>query len=146
MIRFHQSHKKESEAVVRMCSVKKALLEILQNSQENTYARVSFLKKRLWYMCFAVNFAKFLRTSFLTGNLQWLLLAFQSESTLYSFRTFCSKVLVNSNLMEIQPFKHSSNKFSLLYCTLLDFFNENMLRQRGLDKSFWERFLLVSKY
>ena len=51
--------------------MKKVFLEILQNSQENTCARVSFsiklqaapvtlLKKRLWYRCFPVNFAKFL--------------------------------------------------------------------------------------
>ena len=33
------------EAVVRMCSVKKVFLEISQNSQENTCARVSFLVK-----------------------------------------------------------------------------------------------------
>ena len=34
-----------SEAVARRCSVKKVLLEISQNSQENTCARVSFLIK-----------------------------------------------------------------------------------------------------
>ena len=34
-----------SEAVVRMCSVKMALLKILQNSQENTCTTVSFLIK-----------------------------------------------------------------------------------------------------
>ena len=34
-----------TEAVVRRCSVKKVFLEILQNSQENTCARVSFLIK-----------------------------------------------------------------------------------------------------
>ena len=33
------------EAVARRCSVKKVFLEILQNSQENTCARVSFLIK-----------------------------------------------------------------------------------------------------
>ena len=33
------------EAVVRRCSVKNLFLEILQNSQENTCARVSFLTK-----------------------------------------------------------------------------------------------------
>ena len=33
---------KQSEAVVRRCSVKKVLLEISQNSQENTCARVFF--------------------------------------------------------------------------------------------------------
>ena len=48
-------------------------LKISQNSQENTCARVSLLKKlkkkflfkkRLWYSCFPVNFAKFLRHLF----------------------------------------------------------------------------------
>ena len=33
-----------SEAVVRRCSIKKVFLEISQNSLENTYSRVSFLK------------------------------------------------------------------------------------------------------
>ena len=79
-----------SEAVVS-CFVKKASLEISQSSQENACARVPFLKKRLWHRCFPVNFAKLVRTSFLTEHLRWVLLAFQSESTLYSFRTSCSK-------------------------------------------------------
>ena len=35
----------KTEAVVRRCSVKKVFLEILQNSEENTGARVSFLIK-----------------------------------------------------------------------------------------------------
>ena len=33
----------KTEAVARRCSVKKMFLEISQNSQENTCARVSFL-------------------------------------------------------------------------------------------------------
>ena len=33
------------EAVTQRCSVKKVFLEISQNSQENTFARVSFLIK-----------------------------------------------------------------------------------------------------
>ena len=53
------------------------LLEISQNSQENNCARVSFLtklqaatlfKKRYWHRCFPVNFAKFLRTTFLKNT------------------------------------------------------------------------------
>ena len=50
-------------------------LEILQNSQENTSARVSFiLKERPWHNCFPVNFAKFQRTPFpfLIDHLWWL--------------------------------------------------------------------------
>ena len=76
------------EAVVQSCSVKKMFLEILQNSEKNTCARVSFLnkgaglrpeacnfvKKETLHRCFPVNFVKFLRTPFLTEHLWWLLL------------------------------------------------------------------------
>ena len=68
-----------------------------------------FLKKRLWHRCFTVSFAKFLRTSFLTEHHRWLLLAFHSESTFYSFRTSCSK--------QAQYLKFKSN-FSLLQFTI----------------------------
>ena len=58
---------------------------MLQNLQENTCARVSFLiklqaeacnfiKKETLARCFPVNFAKFLRTPFPTEQLRWLLL------------------------------------------------------------------------
>ena len=57
---------------------KKVFLEISQNLQEDTSARVSFLikkfKKRLWHRCFLLNFAKFLRTTFFIEHLWWLLL------------------------------------------------------------------------
>ena len=33
----------------------------------------TLFKKRLWYRCFPVNFAKFLKTPFLTEHLRWLL-------------------------------------------------------------------------
>ena len=58
-------------------------LEILQNSQENTCTRASFLiklqacnliKKRVWHRCFPVKFAKFLRTPFLQNTSRRLLL------------------------------------------------------------------------
>ena len=51
----------------RGCSVEKVVLEMSQNSHENTCARVSLLtllKKRLWHRCLHVNFAKFLKTTF----------------------------------------------------------------------------------
>ena len=56
---------------------KKLLLEISQNSQENTCARACpaiLLKKRLWGRCFPVNFVKFLRTPFLQNTSGRLLL------------------------------------------------------------------------
>ena len=36
----------------------------------------TLLKKGLWHRCFPENFSKFLRTSFLTERLRWLLLPF----------------------------------------------------------------------
>ena len=58
--------------------------EILQNSQENTCARVYFLiklqarpvtlKKRLWHRCLPVIFVKYLRTPFLQNTPGRLLL------------------------------------------------------------------------
>ena len=58
-------------------------LENLQNLQENTCARVSFLiklkaeacnfiKKETLAQVFLVNFANFLKTPFLTEHIQWL--------------------------------------------------------------------------
>ena len=48
---------------------KKGVLSNSQNSQENTGARNSLLKKSLWHRCFPVNLAKFLRTAFFTEHL-----------------------------------------------------------------------------
>ena len=48
--------------------------EISQDTQENTWARASFLKKRLWHRYFPVYFAKFLRTPCIIEHLWWLLL------------------------------------------------------------------------
>ena len=78
----HQSLVRSSH---RRCFVRKVFLEILENSQENTCARVPFLiklqdqpatlsKKRLWHSCFAVNFAKFIRTPSLQNTSGRLLL------------------------------------------------------------------------
>ena len=65
----------QPEAATRGVLCKKVFLEISQNSQENSCARISFLiklqawlatllKKRLWQRCLPVNFTEFLRTTF----------------------------------------------------------------------------------
>ena len=59
----------------RRCTVKKLFLEISQNSQENTCARVSFLKRRPWQRCLSVYFTKFLRKPFLQ-NTSWRLFTY----------------------------------------------------------------------
>ena len=47
------------EAVVQRCYVKKVLLEISQNSQENTCARVSFLiKLQTWGLFYKIRLQK----------------------------------------------------------------------------------------
>ena len=45
----------------------------------------TLFKKRLWYRCFTVNFAKFLRTRFLKEHLQWLLLFVEDAIPLRNF-------------------------------------------------------------
>ena len=94
---FHSG--KSLEAVVQRCYVKKVFLEILQNSEENTCARASFLivsglrpstllKKRLWHKYFPVTFAKFLRTPFLNEHLWWLLLKVCTFCSFLQFSRF----------------------------------------------------------
>ena len=48
--------------------MRESVLRNLENSQESTCARVSFLKKRLWHRWFPVNFAKFVKTPFLQNT------------------------------------------------------------------------------
>ena len=62
-----------------MCSVKKMVfLDLSQNSQKNTCARVSFLitLQRLWHRFFLVNFSKFLRVPLLQNTSGRVLLYF----------------------------------------------------------------------
>ena len=76
---------------------------ILQYSQENTCARVSFLikfnkillKKRLWHWSFSENFAKFLRPPFLQNTSERLLLKLYKP-----FEKKKKKTMVKSNFMQ----------------------------------------------
>ena len=79
-----------TEAVAQRCYVKNVFLEISQNSQENTCARVSvliklqasglhFIKIETLGQVFSVNFAKFLRTPFLKKNLRGTAQTFRIE-------------------------------------------------------------------
>ena len=72
-----------SEAVLRRCSIKKVFIEVSQNSQENTCAKVTFLiklqaqiydfiKKETLAQVFSCEFCEFLTTPFLTEHLRWL--------------------------------------------------------------------------
>ena len=75
---------KSIETVAQRRSVKKVFLEISHKIYQKTPAPESLrpwdlrpatlLKKRLSHRCFPVKFAKFLRTTFLSEHLRWLLL------------------------------------------------------------------------
>ena len=93
------------EAIARRYSVEKVFLEISQNSQENTCARVSlliklqvclrpeiFLRKRLWHWCFP----KYSKIPFLKESLRWLLLFYQE--------LFASKIVRNGRLSSCHVF------------------------------------------
>ena len=102
------------------CSVKKLLLEISQNSQENACARVSFLisllKRRLWHLFFPVNFARFLRTTFFTEHLGWLLLGVEihRDNQLFSRTVYGREsnndVYLNSNSLVLDTWKGGTLK------------------------------------
>ena len=91
-------------------------LEISQNSQEHTCARVpaTLLKKRLWHRCFPVNFVKFLRTLIFTEHLWWLLLimlcfsfschrgAFRIQSNIYDWAFLEKQLTAKSPVNHLQ--------------------------------------------
>ena len=60
-----------TEVVVRRCSVKQVFLEISQNSQENTCARVSFLTKKPLVQVFSCKFCEISKDTFFTEHLRW---------------------------------------------------------------------------
>ena len=91
------------------CSVRKGVkIEILQNSQENTCARVSFLitllawdlqlylKKEALTQAFSLNFAKFLKIPFLQ-NTSGRLLLFLEPNALYKIGYICSGAISPKN-------------------------------------------------
>ena len=99
--------------------------EISQNSQKYTCARDSFsikleasgllLKKRLWHRCFPVNFAKFLRKTFLQKTsgrllLLFLLPVYLHREILLNFSTLLCSVNFQSVLI---------TRFSFQRCSLI---------------------------
>ena len=61
---------RDAEAAIKRCFMKKMFLKILENLNFKTSA-CHFIKKRLWRRYFPVNFAKFLRISFVIDHL-WM--------------------------------------------------------------------------
>ena len=105
------------EALVRRCSTKKLFLKILQNSQENTCVvglrPATFLKKRLQYRRFLVNFEKFLRITLFTEHLRWLRLCFSikfERINFYSSHKTQMLYLLRASNKSDQPVECSVNQ------------------------------------
>ena len=124
-----------SKATTRCVLWKKVFLKILQNSQENTCARVSFqnkvaglgpatlLKKTLGHSCFPVNFAKFLRTPFSQNTFftEHLFHRTPPRGCFYTFTTCFVGQLLHTN----QHWKQSNK--------LLNLFNLDNIRHWSED-------------
>ena len=82
---FIGSSSQNTKSVSQICSVKKMLLEILQNSQRNTcdqshfFNRVAVFRQR----CFPVNFLKFLRTPPVVAYENIILIDLQSKAEIF---------------------------------------------------------------
>ena len=129
------------------------LLEILQNSQENTCARASFLIKsqasglrpatllRLWYWCFPMNFGKFLRTPF-SQNTSWqLLLIVLWKVSLTNFTKCTGKQLFQSpflNKSEMQAWNFPKKRLQHR-CFYVSFVN---FLWTPISQNTWKQLLL----
>ena len=60
----------------------------------------TLFKKRLWQRCFSVNFAKFLKTPFLTEHLWWLLLNISSWFQWRLLRKISCKEFLRSSIKQ----------------------------------------------
>ena len=115
-----------SEAVVQRCSVTKDVLRnfakltgkhicqsiFLMKLQASRPATLS--KKRLWHRCFPVNFAKFLKTPFVTEHLRWLLLWAYDKSNALTIR-FVSRVLWPWVFCSNPSYSDTVGKFGVLH-------------------------------
>ena len=109
-----------TKAVARRCSIKKVFLEISQNSQENTCARVSFLIK---LKAFGTMFYKEQARNFL------LMIIFEEPSSIFVSRCLTKKELAGMliHISKIFNYKMSSN--DMVYVT-------GNCRRRKKDGSF----------
>ena len=83
------------EAVARRCSVKKVLLEILQNSQENTSTTVSlfpqvcnFIKGETLTQVFSCEFCEISKNTLFREHLRWLLLLIVAICTVLFWKLY----------------------------------------------------------
>ena len=64
----------------------------------------TLFKKKLWHLCFPVNFEKFLRTPFFIKHLWWLLLYFQKKLCTFLERNEYSPYNINRRYVLVYVF------------------------------------------
>ena len=107
-------------AVQSSYSVENPLLLLLKkelHSRRFLQKQSSFLRKRLWHRCFPMNFAKFLRTPFLTEHLRWLLYI---SGVLKTDKSECCSLQVCKFLMR-NPIR---DHFLKIFCKFQSTFNK----------------------
>ena len=126
-----KSNMQQIEAVVQRSSVKKIILEISQNSQENTSARVCFLiKLQGWGLHLywkrdsgtgvSVHFVIFLRIPFHKEHLWWLLL---NKNTICIFLWGRVGSFVGNDWSKNYPRLHTHTNVIYIVRTNVCFFN-----------------------
>ena len=100
--------------------------------------------KRPWHRCFPVNFAKFLRTSFLTEHLRWLLLS--KIWLALQFSIFCVCSFIEDFLLisfqqknEIKKGKYPDSVQIFTFFSSIDLFDIVVFMVRGISlvNGFW---------
>ena len=98
------------------------LSEISQNSQDNTCARYYFFRKSLWHRCSPVNFAKFIRTTFLQNTSRRLLLTFASWHQKKAWSFYDLIRLISCYFALFMALKTKDEKFLWLDKTFVSFY------------------------
>ena len=89
--------------------------------------------RRLWHRCFPVNFAKFLKTTFFTEHLQWLL--FTIKKVCRSFIFFSFFIFASTFTFDGKEIMNNGKIFVILKFLLILFSEErnNLLNGMGMQ-------------
>ena len=112
------------EAVIQRCSVKRCSQKFRKIQRKTTVPECLFfnkvaglrlatiLKKRLLHKCLPVNFAKFLRTLFMTEHLWWLLLPFFNNLIPFETRNIAEVLILGLNVINANDYSlHQFRKY-----------------------------------
>ena len=113
----------------------------LEISQKFTWKQLCFIKKRLWHSCFPVNFAKFLRTTFLPNTSGRLLLFYWMYYQLWIrfYKMVYTQVII-TRMWQWNPYESTVSKLLRSFCkhkVIFHFYENSSLIQHQRLK--WEK-------